>query len=104
MTPVNYKRDIQYLACGLVMLEISENNGTEEISLVTPPLDHPANQNLKNVAGLMLSRMNIIDIVKRYLHKDICIYICFKINNKMMLMFIWKIPIIFKIGSGMSTM
>ena len=34
--PVKYERNIQYLTCGLAMLKNGENNGTEEIALVTP--------------------------------------------------------------------
>ena len=35
-TPVKYKRDIQQLTYVLAIVKNSENNGTEEISLVTP--------------------------------------------------------------------
>ena len=35
-TPVKYKRDIQQLTYVLKIVKKSENNGTEEISLVTP--------------------------------------------------------------------
>ena len=34
---VKYQRDIQYLTSVLTMLKNPENNGTEEIYLVTPP-------------------------------------------------------------------
>ena len=41
-TPVKYKRDIQQLTYVLAIVKNSENNGTEEISLVTPtPGDKP---------------------------------------------------------------
>ena len=36
VTPVKYKRDIQQLTYVLTIVQNSENNGTEEISLVTP--------------------------------------------------------------------
>ena len=35
-TPVKYKRDIQQLTYVLAIVKNSENNGTEEISIVTP--------------------------------------------------------------------
>ena len=39
-TPVKYKRDIQQLTYVLAIVKNSENNGTEEISLVTPTPGH----------------------------------------------------------------
>ena len=36
VTPVKYKRDIQWLTCVLAMLKNEENNGTGEMGLVTP--------------------------------------------------------------------
>ena len=36
MTPAKYKRDIQSISCVFTMLKNLENNGTEEIGLVTP--------------------------------------------------------------------
>ena len=36
VTPVKYKRDIQWLTCVLAMLKNEENNGTGEMDLVTP--------------------------------------------------------------------
>ena len=35
-TPVEYERGIQWPTCILAMLKNLENNGTEEIGLVTP--------------------------------------------------------------------
>ena len=36
MTPVKYKRDIQHVSGILIIMQKWENNGTEEIGLVTP--------------------------------------------------------------------
>ena len=52
MTPVKYKHDIQWLICIFEMLKNEENNGIEEIGLVTPT-PGPLGQDMECIGSIL---------------------------------------------------